>query len=470
VPAPGVLPRLVIAGTAGDCGKTLVALALLSRARSRGLAAVPFKKGPDYIDAAWLAWAAGRTARNLDTYLMGFPRVVSSFAANALADGLNLVEGNRGLLDGVDARGTHSTAELAKALRAPVVLVVNAAKVTRTAAAWVRGCQALDPDLRIAGVVLNRVNGARHERVLRQAIESACGVPVLAALPRWRSDGPLPERHLGLVTPEEHGALAEVDRGLAEWAGERLDLDAFLAIARHAPPLLFESPPQAAIPSGRELKIGYLRDSAFTFYYAENLEAIERAGAELVPISALTASELPSGLSALYAGGGFPETHAARLSANRPLLESIRAAARRGLPVYAECGGLMLLARGIRWNGARHAMAGVLPLDVEVCPTPQGHGYTELEVDSPNPFFEPGTELKGHEFHHSRVLPEAEALPTACAVRRGAGCLPGRDGIIAGNVWAGYTHLHALATPLWAAGLIAAARRFSAVSQHKSPD
>ncbi len=470
MPASGASPRLVIAGTAGDCGKTLVTLALLFRARSRGLAVAPFKKGPDYIDAAWLAWAAGRTARNLDSYLMGFPQVVSSFACNAVSDGLNLIEGNRGLYDGVDALGTHSTAELAKALRAPVVLVLSAAKVTRTVAAWVRGCQMLDPALRIAGVVLNRVNGSRHERVLREAIESACGVPVLAALPRWRADGPLPERHLGLVTPEEHGALAEVERGLSEWAGRHLDLDAFLAIARQAPPLPFDPPQEPALPPGRGLKIGYLRDSAFTFYYAENLEAIERAGAELVPISALAAHELPSGLGALYAGGGFPETHAARLSANMRLLESIRAAAQRGLPVYAECGGLMLLSRAIRWRGERHLMAGVLPFDVEVCPTPQGHGYAELEVDRPNPFFEPGTPLRGHEFHHSRIVPEGEALPTACAVRRGAGCYPGRDGVIAGNVWAGYTHLHALATPEWAAGFIAAARRFSAVSQHTSPD
>ena len=198
------LPRLVVAGLSGESGKTLVSLALLLEAGRRGISVRAFKKGPDYIDSAWLEWASHKPARNLDTYLMGFERVVESFASNAVPDGFNLVEGNRGLYDGADARGTHSTAELAKALQAPVVLVVNATKVTRTAAAWVLGCQRLDLDVRIAGVVVNQVSGVRHERIVREAIESTCNVPVLGVVPRVSADVLLPSRHLGLVTPREH--------------------------------------------------------------------------------------------------------------------------------------------------------------------------------------------------------------------------------------------------------------------------
>jgi cobyrinic acid a,c-diamide synthase len=450
----------VVAGASGDSGKTLVSLALLLAASRKGLPVRAFKKGPDYIDAAWLAWASASPAHNLDTYLMGFDRAAASFALHALPDGLNLIEGNRGLYDGVDARGTHSTAELAKTLQAPVVLVLNVTKVTRTAAAWVLGCQKLDPAVRIAGVILNQVATARHERTVREAIESACGVSVLGAMPRITQTGLLPQRHLGLVTPEEHplpGQLRETLTGLAA----SLDLERILGVARDVPALAPPAVPAPDFPDSRGLTIGYLRDSAFTFYYSENLAALESAGATLVPIPALSARALPDALDALYIGGGFPETHAARLSANREFLTSLREAAAGGLPVYAECGGLMLLSRAIHWQGCKDPMAGVLPFEVEVCTAPQGHGYTELMVDRSNPFFPTGLRLRGHEFHYSRILLEGPAPPTACSVVRGSGCYERRDGIVAGNVWASYTHLHALSAPEWAAGVINAARQFA---------
>jgi cobyrinic acid a,c-diamide synthase len=416
-----------------------------------------FKKGPDYIDPAWLGWACGRPARNLDTFLMGFDGAAGSFARHADPQGLNLIEGNRGLYDGADARGTHSTAALARALSAPVILVVNAAKVTRTAAASVLGCRMLDPELRIAGVVLNRIAGERHAAVLREAIEDVCGIPVLGALPKAAANL-LPARHLGLVTPLECAGIAELEREIVRFADGRLDLEAIWKIAADVPAPA--APAAITIARGGvRVPIGYLRDRAFSFYYPENLEALEAAGAELVQVSSLLPNPLPRGLRALYIGGGFPETHGTVLAANTELLGSLRAAAAAGMPIWAECGGLMALARTIRWGGDRWVMAGVLPFEVEVLARPQGHGYTVLRVDRSNPFLPLGTELRGHEFHYSRIA-GGQRPETACAVLRGAGCYDGRDGVIAGSVWAGYTHLHAIGAPEWASALVRAAHNW----------
>jgi cobyrinic acid a,c-diamide synthase len=388
---------------------------------------------------------------------MGFDGAAGSFARHADPGGLNLIEGNRGLYDGVDSRGTHSTAALARTLEAPVILVVNAAKVTRTAAASVLGCRMLDPRLRIAGVVLNRIAGDRHAAVLREAIEDVCAIPVLGALPK--SGGILlPARHLGLVTPIECLGIAELEREILAFAEGRLDLEAIWNIAADVPAL---APPAAITrpPAAARVPIGYLRDRAFSFYYPENLEALEAAGAEVVPVSSLLPNALPRGLRALYIGGGFPETHAAVLAANTELLGNIRAAAGAGMPIWAECGGLMALSQAIRWRGGRWPMAGVLPFEVEVLARPQGHGYTALRVDRPNPFLPLGTELRGHEFHYSRIV-EGQRPETACAVLRGAGCYDGREGVTVGNVWAGYTHLHATGTPEWAPALVRAAHNW----------
>jgi len=454
------MPRLVVAGLSGGSGKTLVSLGLLLSAVRRGMKVGAFKKGPDYIDTAWLTWASGHPAHNLDTFLMGLDGAVAAFAAYSLPGALNIIEGNRGLYDGFDAQGTHSTAGLAKALAAPVVLVVDATKVTRTAAAMVLGCQQLDPAVKIAGVVLNRVGGLRHERVLREAIEIACGIPVLGALPRIAAC-PLPERHLGLVVPEDYPDRDALRATLEDLAEGRWEFERIWKLACAAPELAPPAELPPALPDGGGLRIGYLRDPAFTFYYPENLDLLCASGAEAVPISALSATSLPEDLDALYAGGGFPEMHAEALAANSTFLESLRRAAERGLPVYAECGGLMLLSRAIHWQGRRYAMAGALPFEVRVDVRPQGHGYTELVVDAENAFYPRGTILRGHEFHYSAILAEAAQLPTACEVQRGVGCGGGRDGVVAGNLWASYTHLHALATPEWAAGMLNAARRFA---------
>jgi cobyrinic acid a,c-diamide synthase len=262
--------------------------------------------------------------------------------------------------------------------------------------------------------------------------------------------------------------MARIEQELLNLVDGRLDLDALLSIAQSAPPLESVSPEPPSAQAAENLKIGFLKDSAFSFYYPENLEELQRRGAELIPISALDASALPDDLNALYIGGGFPETHAPALSANRSFLECIRRAALAGLPIYAECGGLILLARTLRWKGTTYPMAGVFPFDTEVCNTPQGHGYSMLRVDRPNPFFPDGLVLRGHEFHYSRFSLGDGQAETACAVLRGTGCFQKRDLVFTRNVMAGYTHLHALATREWAKGFLDAARRFAPRAVHRN--
>jgi len=462
-------PRIVVAGTGGDAGKTLLSLALLRHLVNTDRRPAAFKKGPDYIDAAWLGLAAGQdAARNLDAFLMSSGAIRGSFARNARGAACSVVEGNRGLYDGLTAGGAFSTAELAKLLEAPVVLVLPVTKVTRTAAAVVLGCQRMDPEVRIAGVVLNRIGSKRQEALIREAVEQSCNVPVLGALPRRPGPPLLPDRHLGLVTPGDHfdpeRALAEV----AVFVSEHVDLEAILAIAAAAPAPSWstgEVRAEAAETASR-VRIGVFRDEAFSFYYPENLEALERAGAELITISPLRGEALPA-VDALYLGGGFPEVHAAALSANQGLARQVREQAEHGLPIYAECGGLIYLSRSVRTEGRDHPMAGALPIRTAVEPKPQGHGYAEVVVDRDNPFFPVGTELRGHEFHYSRVI-EDGGVGSAFKLLRGAGALAGRDGLYSLNVFASYVHLHSLGENIWAESLVNSARSASGVGPRSS--
>jgi cobyrinic acid a,c-diamide synthase len=447
------VPRLVVSGLSGDAGKTLLTIGLARAWRDRGIGVAPFKKGPDYIDAAWMGEATGRPGRNLDTFLMSAAAIGTSVCRVAPSD-IVLVEGNRGLHDGVDANGTHSTAELAKLLGAPVVIVVDATKATRTLAACVRGCAVIDPDLRIGAVVLNRVANARHARTIAAAFEALGGPPVVGVLPRFSAD-PLPSRHLGLVTTAEHGGPDRAVAAAAQAVVDHVDMDALLDLARTAAPVTFPDGDGREVVRPRQARIGVLRDEAFVFYYPENIEALMDAGAEVVDVSPLRASELPP-VDALYIGGGFPETHASALARNTSFLASVRAAASSGVPIYAECGGLMFLSRELRVDGQAYPMAGVLDVSVEQTGRPQGHGYVEGLVDRSNPFFPVGTPLRGHEFHYSRLV-EPAAVPSALRLDRGTGIGGGRDAFVVGSTWASYVHLHASGTPAWAAGLVAAA-------------
>jgi cobyrinic acid a,c-diamide synthase len=469
-------PRLVVAAPQGRSGKTTLALGLCAALAGRGLAVQPFKKGPDYIDPSWLSQAAGRACRNLDPFfLVSQARVQSAFLRGAAGADLSLIEGNHGLYDSLDDEGTGSTAEVARWLRSPVVLVVNAARMGRSVAALVCGYQTFEPETNIAAVILNGVAQGRHELKLRHAIERHCGIPAVGALPHGEALA-IPDRHLGLVPRGEDEALVPAIEACRKAVEQYVDLDAVLSIARSAPPVpqpqvgdlsgqADHYPVASPTPRPTVARIGVVRDRAFSFYYPENLEALADAGAGLIFVDALCDSHLPD-LDALYIGGGFPEVFMQELSANRRLRLDIRSAAMSGLPIYAECGGLMYLSQRIIWGDQSAEMVGVLPCDVEVTDRPQGHGYVIAEAMEGNPFLPAGTTVRGHEFHHSRVVNWQGSQAIAYRLARGGGLGGGRDGLVYQNVLACYTHLHAAGSPGWAAGVVSRARAYANEAAH----
>ena len=473
---PNKSPRgIVIAGLSGGSGKSAAAVGLLAALKRRGLNARPFKKGPDYIDAGWLAKASGQPCYNLDAWLAGPEATRDCFFGHLSGMDCALVEGNRGLFDGVDAKGAFSTAELAILLDVPVILVINCAKLTRTAAALALGCRIFEPRLALAGLILNRVATARQERVIREALalleaEHPAGarLPVLGIIPRMKRDI-FPMRHLGVTPPQEHEDADRVPEQLADMAETRFDIPAILNAMRPVavpPPAPSPTPPERPAAAPRHpLKIGVLRDAAFQFYYEENLEALQARGAELVMLNAFTTPSLPEDLRGLYIGGGFPETSAGRLAENAGFRASVRAAIEQGLPVYAECGGLIYLGESIRLEDGEYPLTGVLPVSFGLSSRPQAHGYSVLRVEGDNPFYEPGTEIRGHEFRYSTVA-RWEGRPEALVMRveRGTGFQAGRDGLVYKNTLALYTHVLASGAPAWADGLIRAARRFAEAS------
>jgi cobyrinic acid a,c-diamide synthase len=459
--------RLVVAGLSGDAGKTIASLSILAALRDRGISVSVFKKGPDYIDPAWLSSLSQTTCRNLDTYMVDPQIVFRNFVVHSAKSDISLIEGNRGIFDGKDVSGTHSTAQLAKLLEARVVLVVDAAKSTRTVAAIVRGCVDFDPDLDVAGVILNRVAGKRHLGILEDSIEEYVGLPVLGAIPKLGGDSKLiPGRHLGLVTPSEYEDDGELRARLREIAENSLDVDGLIEVARSAGPLSCAAPEPSRSPeTPGPVKIGYFRDSVFTFYYPENLEALEANGAQLVPISSLADRSLPK-VDALYIGGGFPETHAERLTRNRSMMQSVKRKALDGLPIYAECGGLIYLARSLRCDGVVYPMSGVFPIDLSMHRKPVGHGYTSLRVDAPNPFFAVGASIRGHEFHYSGPTDGLQQLESCMNVESGVGVGSSRDGLVHANTLACYTHVHADGMESWASAIVSRAAAHTA--RHRS--
>jgi len=477
-------PRLVVSGLRGGSGKTILSLSMIAILKQKGMAVIPFKKGPDYIDAGWLAQASGVPCYNLDLFMMSPDQALQSFLEHTRTPGLAVIEGNRGLYDGVDHEGTYSTAALAKLLKAPVIIIMDCTKSTNTVAAMVLGCQKMDPDVSIGGVVLNRVATARQESVIRKAIDRACAVPVLGAIPRLKQD-PFPERHMGLTPFQEHQGLEKSIAAVADIGEKYLDLEAIMAVAEKAGELR-QSQELRITSYGKELKtevsnkgkgmtnyelptndvprttydglkIGIIRDSAFQFYYQENFEELEKRGVRLIEASPLKAKELPD-IDALYIGGGFPETHAIALAENRSFRYSLYSAIQEGLPVYAECGGLMYLGKNIVLEDRTYPMVGALPITFGLEKRPRAHGYTIVEVVGANSYFPERTVLKGHEFHYSHVLDiDMDAVTMAFDVKRGKGIIDNKDGMCYKNVLATYTHLHALGSPEWVEGMMAAA-------------
>ena len=448
---------IVVAGLSGGSGKSVVAVGLAAFLAKSGYKTVPFKKGPDYIDAGWLSQAAGHPCYNLDPYLMSDEAIAASFHHHAGGADFSIIEGNRGLYDGVNAEGGFSTAELAVQLGLPVLLVVNCTKTTRTIAAMVLGCREMDKRLHFAGVILNQIATSRQEKVIRESVEKYTGIPVVGIVPRQKKDI-FPMRHLGVTPHQESGSVDGVIEKLAGLVEQYFDTDTIKELMREIS-VSSESHVPARLTDPR-VTIGIVRDRAFQFYYEENLEALKEAGAKLVMIDALSADRLPDNIDGLYIGGGFPETSARELAENKSFRESVRQKAEQGLPIYAECGGLIFLGKSIVLEGNEYPLANVFPVTFGIEKKPQAHGYSIFTVDKPNPFYPVGTTIKGHEFRYSTILhwdgtPEELTLN----MERGTGFMAGRDGLVKNNVLALYTHVLSSGTPQWASALISAAQK-----------
>jgi cobyrinic acid a,c-diamide synthase len=443
--------RFLISAAHKSSGKTTVSIGLVAALKARGLTVQPFKKGPDYIDPLWLGTAAGRNCRNLDFYLSPDEEILAQFAGAGWDADVCVVEGNKGLYDGLALEGTNSNAALAKLLGLPVVLVLDARGMTRGIAPLILGYQAFDRDINIAGVILNRLGGSRHESKLRAVIEHYTEVPVLGAV----HDDPclaLVERHLGLMPANEAHAAERHIAEIAERIAAQTDLDRLLDIISTDTAL--PRPQPYAITGDAPVRIAVARDAAFGFYYADDIDALTTAGAELVFFDTLRDAHLPT-CDGLFIGGGFPECFLGGLEANARMRTEILDAIEAGLPTYAECGGLMYLARSISWQGQTRRMVGAIAGDVTMHEKPVGRGYVKLQPTASHPWH--ATEapiIAAHEFHYSGI----ENLPAdtvfAYDIKRGHGVDGKRDGIVYKNLLASYTHLRATAGCDWPARFV----------------
>ena len=442
--------RLLISAAHKSSGKTTLCVGLCAALRARGLVVQPFKKGPDFIDPMWLSLAAGRDCHNLDFYLMGRDEILRSFAARSRGADISLIEGNKGLYDGLSLDGSNSNAALATLLETPVVLVIDARGMTRGIAPLILGYQAFDPEIRIAGVILNQLGGSRHEAKLRAVIEHYTNVPVLGAVHRDDRFA-IVERHLGLMPSNEANSAREKIDTIAALVASSVDLDRLIAVSSLAPAQTGTAA-EPAIPASiphPDVRIGIPRDAAFAFYYPGDLEALRAAGADLVTIDTLKDTRLPE-VDALFIGGGFPEVFMEQLEANASLRHDIRQAIEGGLPAYAECGGLMYLARSISWRDKRCEMTGVIPGDVVMHDRPMGRGYVLLRETGKNPWPLPGSaEVRAHEFHYSSLENLAPGTVYAYDVMRGNGVDGQHDGIVHKNLLACYAHLRDLEDNHW---------------------
>jgi len=450
--------RFLISAAHKSSGKTTVSLGIAAALKSRGLAVQPFKKGPDYIDPLWLGTAAGRDCRNLDFFLSPDEDIRAQFARHGCDADVCLVEGNLGLYDGLDLEGTNSNAALARLLDLPVVLVLDARGMTRGIAPLILGYQAFDKNIRIAGVILNKLGGRRHEAKLRAVIEHYTDVPVIGAIqndPRMQ----LVERHLGLMPANETHAAERHIAEIARAVTEQVDLDRLLAIS--ATDVALPHPPLEKVSrGGTPLRIAIAHDAAFGFYYADDLDALRLAGAELVFFDTLRDARLPA-CDGLFIGGGFPESFLEPLEANVGMRNSILDAIEAGLPTYAECGGLMYLARSIEWHGQKRRMVGAIAGDIVMQAKPVGRGYVKLQPTAAHPWHGAGEApvINAHEFHYSDIRNLPADTQFAYDMKRGHGVDGSRDGIVRKNLLASYTHLRNTAGCDWPARFVAFIRQ-----------
>jgi len=459
--ANGNIPRLVIGGTHSGVGKTTITGGIVAAFRQRGRRVQPFKCGPDYIDPGYLTLLAGLPCRNLDSWMLPREALIELFTHTAVKADIAVVEGVMGLYDGRDGLDyAGSTAEVARWLDAPVVLIINVAKMSGSAAAMALGYRQLDPEVKLAGVILNNIGSPKHLRWATEAVEKKAGLPVFGYLPK-NAKISVPERHLGLVPTAESGELGEYAERLTAQTLATVDVDGLLNLAQRAAPLpevsgrLF---PRKEKPA--RVNIAVARDEAFNFYYQDNLDLLTAWGARLTPVSPLHDAGLPPEIDGIYIGGGFPEMYAGELEANAAFRKAVAAAAQAGMPLYAECGGLMYLSQGITgFQNERHAMVGLVPAWTAMQPQRTRIGYATVSVLRDNILGHKGERLRGHLFHWSK-LPD----PTGEAAYRILDSENQREGFVLGpedNILASYLHLHFGSLPALAKRFIAACARWS---------
>jgi cobyrinic acid a,c-diamide synthase len=443
---------MLIGGTASGVGKTTVALAIIACLRRRGLVVQPCKGGPDFLDTTHHSRIAGRKARNLDTWMLSPESNREVLSRAAVGADAVVVEGMMGLFDGKDGvTEAGSSAEIAKMLKLPVLLVLDCAKSARSVAATVLGFECFDPDLPLAGLILNRVAGLHHYRLLESAIQARCKTPILGWLPREPNIA-IPERHLGLHPAAEREISLDALANLAE---THFKVDSLLQLEF---PLETAGPSAMAMENVPRARIGVARDDAFSFYYEDNLDLLREQGAEIIPFSPVADQVLPADLDALYFGGGYPELHARELSANTPMLDQIRAFTRSGGHIYAECGGLLYLSQQLSTvDGSVYPMLGILPLRMEMTTKLVDFGYVTVTFTQDCLLGPRGTTIRGHSFHYSRICSDSE-VATSYQVDFSLSGKQQREGFTRGNVLASYVHLHFGANPAVAQHFTAALR------------
>ncbi len=456
----GIPGGVVISALKGGAGKTILSLGIIACLTKNFKKKVsPFKKGPDYIDASWLASAAGQPCYNLDTFLIKKHPILNSFYKNSFKSDISIVEGNRGLFDGIDIYGKTSTAELAKLLDLPVILCLDCTKVTRTIVASVLGCKEFDKDLKIEGVILNQIAGARHGKKIIDNLKAYTDIEVLGIVPRFKEQQ-LPERHMGLVPIYEHKEANKTIEMASKLIRDNVDVDKILKIAKKSQKQI-ELNLSVLEPKclKKSVKIGVCKDAVFQFYYEDNLEELERQGAKLIFFSPLSDKTIPD-VDLIYIGGGFPETNAEKLSQNSEFKKELKSLIEKGLPVYAECGGLLYLSKNIKVENKNYPMVDIFHINFDFAKRPQGHGYTIIKAEKDTPFFKAGTEIKGHEFRYSRISKIENNVDMAFSVKRGMGIKEKQEGLVYKNTFATYTHIHSLGLPIWAKNIVKKAKEF----------
>ncbi len=452
---------LFISAAHKSSGKTTITIGLLSALRNKGLRVQPFKKGPDYIDPLWHGSASGTPCYTLDFNTMSHDEILQLVSRKLSTCDISLIEGNKGLYDGLDLDGSNSNAAIAKLVDAPVILVLDTRGMTRGIAPLILGYQAFDPGINIAGVILNQLGGSRHESKLRSVIEHYTDVSVLGAVHKDKRLE-IVERHLGLMPSNEDGEAQKKITDIGAIISSQVDLDKIIEIShlhspKHQKTSIKSIPNTQTINS--EIRLAYINDSAFGFYYPGDLETLEAAGAELIEVNSLVDKQLPENIDGLFIGGGFPEEKLEALHANQSFRQSVFQAIENGLPTYAECGGLMYLCRSILCNNQQTEMVGVIPADAKMEETPQGRGlilFSETalmpwpdETQSTNAV-KIEQNISAHEFHYSHLINITEPLNYAYKIHRGSGIDGQHDGIVYKNLLASYAHLQDTNQNHWA--------------------